>query len=335
MTKAYLDAARELAGDLATELAEDVRACEAAMNERLGSDVETVERIAEHVSGAGGKRLRPIFVSLAARATSLPFSRARVAAIGACMELIHMATLIHDDVIDHAATRRGRPTASKLFGSSASILAGDVLLAKAMQILAEDGDLGILRIVSKAVAEMAEGEVLEVQARGDFELSEEEHVEILRRKTAVFIACCCEAGALIAGADGRVASALAGYGEAIGVGFQIADDLLDFQSLPEVSGKPRGTDFREGCATLPLIYLRGRLAGDEMAYVRSKFGNGVTDADVDIIAGWMTDREAFASARSRAEAYSARAKGALRDLPQNSATQLLTNLGQMLVCRDS
>ncbi|MGI8923804.1 MAG: polyprenyl synthetase family protein [Fimbriimonadales bacterium] len=335
MTTAYLDAARELAGDLAMEMASDVQACEAVMAERLGSDVETVENIAEHVFGAGGKRLRPLFVSLAARATGLPFSRARVAAIGACMEMIHTATLIHDDVIDHAATRRGRPTASMLFGSTASILTGDVLLAKAMQVLAEDGDLRIIRIVSKAVAEMAEGEVLEVQSRGDFDLSEEKHVEILRRKTAVLIACCCEAGALVAGADGRVASALAGYGEAIGIGYQIADDLLDFQSLPEVSGKPRATDFNEGCATLPLIYLRGRLAVDEAAYVRSKFGNGVTDSDLETIAGWMLDREAFASAKSRAEAYSDTAKEALNDLPHNAATQLLANLGQILVCRDS
>src|SRR5438477_8949648 len=172
MTTAYIEAAKNLAGDLASGLADDIHGCEEQLKARLGSDVETAEKIGAHVLEAGGKRLRPLFVSLAARATQRDYINERVHAIGACMEMIHMATLIHDDVIDDAELRRGRKTASAVWGNTSSILTGDVLLAKAMNILAEDGDLRIIRTVSKAVVEMAEGEVLEVQCRGDFDLDQ-------------------------------------------------------------------------------------------------------------------------------------------------------------------
>jgi octaprenyl-diphosphate synthase len=333
MTAGYLETAREIAGELAAELAGDVVRSEAVLNDALGSDSETVDAIGKHVSEAGGKRLRPLFVAISARATGLTFNPDRVAALGACMEMIHMATLIHDDVIDNADTRRGRPTACSLFGNTAGILSGDVLLARAMELLAMDGDLEIIRMVSKSVVELATGEVMEVDSRGVFELDEASHLEILRRKTATFIAACCRAGAMAAGAAPAVVDALGEYGEAVGMGFQIADDLLDYRS--DVSGKPRAIDFREGCATLPLIFLRGSLSTDEEAYVRSKFGNGVVDSDLAQIGEWMAARGAFADAEALARGFADRAQTALDGLPATPARDVLGGLAGMLILRDA
>ena len=335
LSAAYLDAARELAGDLAGTLAEDVRRAEKVLELALASDAGTVEAICKHTSEAGGKRLRPLLVALAARSTGLPFEADRVAALGACMEMIHMATLIHDDVIDNADLRRGRPTACSLYGNTAGILSGDVLLARAMELLAVDGDLPIIRMVSKAVVEMATGEVMEVDARGGFDLDEAAHLEILRRKTATFIAACCRTGAMAASAGEEVQDALGDYGEAVGMGFQIADDLIDFKSSAHTSGKPRATDFREGCATLPLILLRPSLNAEEEAYVRSKFGNGVTDADLDRIGGWMEARQAFELAGKRAYVFAERAKASLDALPPAPERDLLAKLADLLILRDA
>jgi octaprenyl-diphosphate synthase len=333
MTAAYLEAVKGLAGDLAGELAADVVRAEGVLARALESDADKVEAIGKHVSEAGGKRLRPLLVALSARAVGKPYDESRVAALGACMEMIHMATLIHDDVVDNADTRRGRPTACSLFGNTAGILTGDVLLARAMELLAVDGDLGIIRMVSTAVVELATGEVMEVDSRGVFDLDQERHFEILRRKTATFIAACCKAGAMAAGASEQEVQALGEYGESVGMGFQIADDLLDFRS--DVSGKPRAIDFREGCATLPLILIRKQLSADEESYVRSKFGNGVVDSDLEQIGRWMEERGAFAAAESHAREFAATAKGALGRLPETPARELLGGLAEMLILRDS
>lgn len=332
MSAVYLKAAQDLAGDLASVLAEDVERAEAVLASAVDSDYELVAAIGKHISEAGGKRLRPLFVALSARATGREYDPNRVAALGACMEMIHMATLIHDDVVDNADTRRGRPTACSLYGNTAGILTGDVLLARAMELLAIDGDLEIIRMVSKAVVELATGEVMEVDSRGLFELDEAHHMDILRRKTATFIAACCRSGAMAAGAEPDVVDALGEYGEAVGMGFQIADDLLDFRST--VSGKPRAIDFREGCATLPLILVRPQLTTDETAYVRSKFGNGVVDSDVERISAWMDERGAYAAAETRARGFADQAKAALDGLGPSPSKDLLAGLADLLILRD-
>ncbi len=249
--------------------------------------------------------------------------------------MIHMATLIHDDVVDEAPTRRGRPAPSALWGNTAAILSGDVLLSKAMEILAEDGDLRIIRTVSRAVVEMAEGQVLEVETRGRFDLSADEHMDILRRKTASFMACCCKAGAMIGGADPETERALDAYGRAAGVAFQIADDLLDFRGEVVKTGKRRATDFCEGVATLPLIYLRDRLDADELDYTRSRFGNGITEKEMDVICGWMEERGAYGAAMKKARAYAAEARAAASSLPPGGARRLLEAITNFVVAREA
>jgi len=278
-----LDAvARAAPPSLMDAVRDDIRASEFLMEQELGSEVETVARLTQHIVSAGGKRLRPAMVSLAARAADRPYRPTRVHTLGAVMEMIHMATLIHDDVIDESRSRRGRPTANALFGNRASILTGDVLLSKAMRLLAMDGDIELIRMVAEVVVAMSEGEVQEVQALGQLHLTRQEHFEIVRKKTAVFIEACCRAGGMIAGAEGNALERLGEYGHHVGMAFQLADDVLDFKGNPEKTGKSVGGDFREGCATLPLIHTLLRASDADRLEITRLFGR--TDDETRILA---------------------------------------------------
>ncbi len=312
---------------------------ELELQSRLNSAVFQVEAVGKLTLEAGGKRLRPALTLLAAKAAANgeldEISRQRAIKLGACLEMIHMATLIHDDVIDEAATRRGKPTASSVYGNTIAILSGDVLLAKAMQLLAEDGDLAIIRLVSGAVVELAEGEVRELAARGDFEISRSEHFEILRMKTAAFIECCCRVGAMVARATSEQTEALGKYGQHLGMAFQLKDDLLDFRGNSQKTGKPLATDFREGQATLPLIHLRDALTSDEGELVKSKFGNGVTDSEISEFCQWMDLRGSFQETDEVAHSEASAAKLAVDSLGASDYTSLLGAIADFVVARES
>lgn len=314
-------------------LAEEVAAIEAELEERVFSHVPLVREVGELTLRAGGKRLRPALVTLSAEATGLPYSKERTRRLGACMEMIHMATLIHDDVIDKAVTRRGVETSAARFGNTASILSGDVLLSKAMSILADDGDLRIIRNVAKAVVDLAEGEVQELAARGRFDLPITEHREILTRKTATFIQSCCQVGAYAAGADEATVRALGSYGYHLGMAFQMADDLLDYRGDERSTGKAKGTDFREGCATLPLILLIDRLSDEEREVVRSKFGNGVTEDELRMIGQWMEVRGVYAQAEQTARCEVLNGVEDIAVLPDTEAKRVLASIADFVVAR--
>lgn len=301
---------------------------------QVRSKVAMVERVGRLTLQAGGKRLRPAFVSLAAKATELPFNVERARTLGACLEMVHMATLIHDDVIDNAATRRGRPTASAEFGNTAAILAGDSLLARAMLLLSRDGDVDLVRVVAEAISDVAQGEVRELELRGDFDLAESAHMEVLRMKTASFIQCCCEVGALVAGASPETCHALRRYGHHVGMAFQIIDDLLDYRGDRAKTGKPRATDFREGQATLPLIYLRECLTESETALARRRFGSHPTDDEIRMLTDWMDSRGAFARAERLAREHLDRALEALGRLPDTKSRELLVTVAEYVYRRD-
>lgn len=315
--------------EILAQISEEIRLVEEVLRECVSSRVKLVHEVGRHTLDAGGKRLRPALVILAARATGLPFDAARARKLGACMEMVHMATLIHDDVIDHAATRRGKPTASAVFGNTASILSGDVLLSRAMAILAEDGDIDIIRQVSSAVVELAEGEVMELEARGDFGISREDHYAILRMKTASFIEACCRVGALVSGAPKEIADALGTYGHHLGLAFQIVDDLLDYQGDPAKTGKPQATDFKEGCVTLPLITLR-----DDQG-LSSLDGFGDEKADVKPVLDLMTRHASFALTREIAEAHISQATTALCALPESADQTLLDGVAHFVLERQA
>lgn len=308
---------------------------ETELQAQIGSAVPLVDAVGRITLQGGGKRLRPALVFLSARATGLNFAAERAVKLGAAMEMIHMATLIHDDVIDDADTRRGQPTAFSVHGITPSILGGDVLLAKAMRLLAEDGDLAIIRMVSQAVVELAEGEVHEIAVRGNIELSRDDHLAVLRMKTAGFIEACCRIGGLIADAPASATTALGAYGHHLGMAFQIADDILDFRGDAAKTGKPVAGDFREGQATLPLIYLLTELSAEERAFVGKKFGNGASDEDLQLILGWMNDRNALARADQDAREQASSARESLGSLPDSAERRLLGGVTYGVVRRQN
>jgi octaprenyl-diphosphate synthase len=310
------------------DTAEFIAQVEGELKQQVSSQIELVEGVGRITLEGGGKRLRPALVFLAATATGKPFQIDRAIKLGTAMELIHMATLIHDDVIDDATLRRGKPTAFSQYGITPSILGGDVLLAKAMQILAEDGDLNIIRTVSQAVVELAEGEVEEIALRGQLDLSIDSHLRVLRMKTASFIECCCRVGALLADAPTNQLHALCQYGHHLGMAFQIVDDVLDFRGEPSTTGKPRATDFREGQATLPLLYLLPELNADEQQFIGTKFGNGSTDAEIEQIITWMEERNALAQADQDAREHASAARQSLKLLPVTDQKILLSAVAQ-------
>jgi octaprenyl-diphosphate synthase len=293
---------------------------------QIGSAIPLVEEVGQITLRGGGKRLRPALVFLSARTTGLEFDNHRAVQLGVAMELIHMATLIHDDVIDDAATRRGEPTAFSIHGITPSILGGDVLLAKAMRLLAEDGDLRIIRLVSQAVVELAEGEVQEIAVRGNINISLDDHLQVLRMKTASFIECCCRIGGMLTPATESNLDALGNYGHHLGMAFQIVDDILDFRGDAAKTGKPVATDFRDGQATLPLIYLLTELSPEEKTFVEKKFGNGSTDADLQLILSWMNDKKALARADQDAREHASSAREGLEKFPDSSERRLLNGV---------
>ncbi|GIV15051.1 MAG: heptaprenyl diphosphate synthase subunit II [Armatimonadota bacterium] len=312
----------------------DLQAVEERIQQEISSPVRTIWSLGGHVLSSGGKRLRPALVCLSAYATGLPVDRNRLIPLAAAAELMHTATLIHDDVVDNTTTRRGRPTASALFGNGVTVLTGDYLLAKVMSLLAQDGDIEIIRTVSQVALEMSEGEVLQMIHKADVSISEQTYFDIIRKKTAVFIQGCCRTGALVTRAPQQVVEALSHYGFHLGMAFQIADDLLDYTGNPVRMGKPMGSDLREGKFTLPLIIaLRESTPADRerlLQMVEAPVNDGEIQQVVEIIRRY----DGFAKTRAVAVRHARQAAEALSALPPNAIRESLTALCDYIVERD-
>jgi geranylgeranyl pyrophosphate synthase len=313
----------------------DLEAVEARMNDDLGSDVRTVYALTRHILNAGGKRLRPAMLALSARAICPTLDTDRIATVGAAVEFVHMATLVHDDVVDNTATRRGKPTANAVFGNGVAVLSGDYILARAMRLLALDGDLTIIRTVAEITVDMSEGEVMEISATGKPDLAMSDYLEILRKKTAVFVEGCCRCGAILAGAEPRLEEALADYGYRLGMAFQLADDLLDYTGDPCVTGKPRGSDLRDGRATLPFLLGLAAAAPREKKRLLAAFGNSRLDeGDMLDVCDILEMHGAFEQTRESARDHVAKADIALSQLPPSTARECFSALTCYVVQRD-
>ncbi len=313
----------------------DLEAVEARMNADLGSDVRTVYELTRHILNAGGKRLRPAMVALAARAAAENVNEERLATVGAAVEFVHMATLVHDDVVDNTATRRGKPTANAIYGNGVAVLSGDYILARAMRLLAIDGDVRIFRTVAEITVEMSEGEVMEISATGRADLSQADYFEILRKKTAVFVEGCCRCGAIVSGAKESIEAALADYGYRLGMAFQIADDLLDYTGDPEVTGKPRGSDLRDGRATLPFLLALDAATAGERTELLASFGNQMLDDSAVLnVCDLLNRYEAFDRTREAARDQVEKAELALSRLPDSPARNCFAALTDYVVQRD-
>ena len=251
----------------------DLAAVDAVVRRELASDVALVNEVSEYIIGAGGKRLRPLLVLLAARAAGLsPLGPQVPGAV--IIEFIHTATLLHDDVVDGSHQRRGRDTANEVWGNAASVLVGDFLYSRAFQLMVKLKSLRVMEIMADATNVIAEGEVLQLMNANDPDTTEERYLEVIYRKTARLFESGAQIAAVLAGADARTEQALATYGRHLGNAFQLVDDALDYRGSPAQRGKNIGDDLSEGKPTLPVIYALKHGTPAQQALLRGAIETG-------------------------------------------------------------
>lgn len=325
--------ARNPAEDLQHLLASDMEAVNALIRTRMASEhAPRIPEVTAHLVEAGGKRLRPLLTLAAARLCG--YRGEHHVRLAATVEFIHTATLLHDDVVDESARRRGRPTANLLWDNKSSVLVGDYLFARAFQLMVEAGSLRILDILANASAVIAEGEVLQLTVASDIGIGEETYLQVIRGKTAALFAAATEVGGVVAGAPEPQVEALRVYGDALGIAFQITDDLLDYGGVSARLGKNTGDDFRERKMTLPVIRALAAADGKERAFWARAIGKGdQREGDLAEAQALMARHGALESTHATALEYADGARAALAPLPEGEIRRHLLDLADYVVGR--
>jgi len=301
----------------------DMAAVDRVMRKSLDSEVMLIRQVAEYIVAGGGKRLRPALLLLTAGATGYRGTDHHV--LAAVIEMIHTATLLHDDVVDESDMRRGHATANAQFGNAASVLVGDFLYSRAFQMMVGQGRIRVLQILSDATNVIAEGEVLQLMNAGNTDLTEHTYLEVIQRKTAKLFEAAARLGAVLGGAAVEQEDALARYGMHLGTAFQLVDDVLDYSGSVESIGKSLGDDLAEGKMTLPLIRAMTTGNADDAALIRHAIaGGGLTDFAPVVAALERTG--ALAYARTCAEGEVKRAALCLDGLADSTYRQNLLEL---------
>ena len=252
--------------ELKNHLSKKLQKVEGLIEQKLKSEVNLIKKMSNHHLNSGGKRLRALLTLEAAKLTGYR-EDSRDINLAACVELIHSATLLHDDVIDESDLRRGVKTTNSIWGNQSSILVGDYLLSRCFEMMVEDGDLEILKLLSSTSAKIAQGEVLQLQHKGEADLLEETYIEIINLKTASLFSAAAKTGACLSGSNDKEKKALESYGRNLGLAFQIADDALDYYAKEKLFGKEIGKDFFEGKVTLPLITIFQKGNDEEKSFL--------------------------------------------------------------------
>lgn len=319
--------------ELLQAVAPDLADIEAALEENLTPQVALVKKTARHILFAGGKRLRPLLAILSARlcgrntADDLTFST--------IFEYLHAATLLHDDLVDGASLRRGKPVAHSVFGNETAVLTGDFLLARSLSIAAATGNPAIIAVIAEITELMSQGEIEQLQNRGRLDLSEAAYLEVIRRKTAILIQGACHAGALLANAGDKQVTALKTYGYHLGMAFQMADDLLDYTADPQTLGKAIGADLKEGKLTLPVIYSLAAADSTDRNRMAQMIGNKDVGMDDFItFVGLLTDYGGISYTREKALAHVAAAQSALAGFEPLKERDLLLYLSDYALIRN-
>lgn len=309
---------------LKARLALELPGINRALNKAVDTLPEPVRPVARHIFDAGGKRLRPLLTVLTSRL--LGHESKGIQDLAITLEMLHAATLLHDDVLDNAVSRRGKPAAHTLYDVSSVILAGDALLAGANALVANYGDTRLTRCFSEATSRTAAGEILEIAAQRRVDSTSADYEDMVRGKTAWLIRAACEMGALAAGADDASVAAAAAYGENLGMAFQMVDDALDF--APEsVTGKPTGGDVREGKLTPPLRLYRDSLSTEERSAFDAAFCAGLmTEADAASIAESIRQAGYDDAVRRQADEFLDAARQALETLPDRPERELMRQM---------
>jgi octaprenyl-diphosphate synthase len=310
----------------------ELQATNQAIVARMDSPVALIPQLAAHLVAAGGKRLRPLLTLAAARLCE--YEGTRQVQLAACVEFIHTATLLHDDVVDESVLRRGYASANAVFGNKASVLVGDFLFARTFQLMVEDGSLEVLRILSAAAATIAEGEVLQLTTQNDLSTTEEKYFDVIRGKTAALFAAACEVGAVIAERPAAQCAALARFGLDLGMAFQLVDDALDYSASEAELGKTVGDDFREGKLTYPVLLAIAAADAPERAFWTRTIGAGEqTETDLATALTLIGKHDATQRSVKRAEAFVDSACTALEVFPPSPMRGALVDVARYTTAR--
>ena len=311
----------------------DLERVEAEIRRELDSPVALIQEMGGYIAGAGGKRLRPMLLLLAARLAG--YVGPRGVRLACVVELLHTATLIHDDVVDQAPLRRGRPSANAQWGDDASVLVGDHLYSKSFAMLVRDNDRAVMETLARSTVSMTEAEVFQLELKRTGVTTEADYLRIITQKTASFMSACCRIGALLGGVPAEQVDALTQYGLDIGVAFQISDDSLDFVANQDRLGKAIGADLREGKRTLPLIAMLTRATPAESERVKSLLKRHDLDAEeINEIRRYVVDHEGVEYALAQAHEYARSAKAALAAFNPSEERETLALVADFVVDRD-
>jgi octaprenyl-diphosphate synthase len=308
-----------------------MRRVDQVITQRLESGVPLVSSVSQYIIGAGGKRLRPALLLLCCGA--LGYQGDQRFNMAAVVEFIHTATLLHDDVVDESALRRGNATANAKFGNPASVLVGDFLYSRAFQMMVEAQSMHIMQILSNATNVIAEGEVMQLMNMHNAELDEAGYLQVIRSKTAKLFEASARVGAVLAGADSQMEAACADYGQALGTAFQVIDDVLDYTGDVAVMGKNLGDDLSEGKTTLPLIAAMQRGTPQERATIRQAIEHGEVSM-LESVVSIVKSTGALEVARSAAQQEALRAVACAQRLPAGLHRDSLIELASQLLVRD-
>jgi len=310
-----------------------LRSVEEEFTRNLRSEVGVIDELGEYISAGGGKRVRPLLLLLSAQMAG--YHGDRDVLFASVFEFIHTATLVHDDVIDGASMRRGRSSLNAAWGNSLTVLLGDYLYIKSMSMALSADDLRIIKILAEITLRMIEGELIQSRRVGDIALSAEEHLEIIKRKTAFLFAGCSVVGGLLADVDSEREAALRSYGMNLGMSFQIVDDLLDFTADEKILGKPVASDLREGKVTLPLIYLLEKGNAED----RAKVGAVLEDRDFSRVSSeeivfLVRENGTLERTRELARQYAEKARAELEAFPDSRARRAMESLPDLILARN-
>ena len=320
---------------MAAYLNADMTAVNDLIRDRMASEhAPRIPEVTAHLVEAGGKRLRPMLTLAAARLCG--YDGPYHVHLAATVEFIHTATLLHDDVVDESAQRRGRPTANLLWDNKSSVLVGDYLFARSFQLMTETNNMRVLAILANASATIAEGEVLQLTAAQNLATDEGFYLQVVRGKTAALFSAATQVGGVIATAPDAQVQALFDYGDALGIAFQIVDDLLDYQGDPNATGKNIGDDFRERKLTLPVIKAIAKGDAAERAFWTRTIEKGKQeDGDLEHALSLLNAHGTLDETKAEALAWAEQAKTALNTLPDHELTQMLRDLADYVVARIS
>jgi len=324
----------------------DLQLVEAALRDQLESKVELIGVLGAHLLSSGGKRLRPALVLLAAELCG--YTGPRRIELAAALELLHTATLLHDDIVDLAEMRRGQPAANAIWGNRRAVLAGDFFYARASSIIVEDGNLEIVESYARTIRQMAEGELLQLERSFDVDMTEAHYYDVIERKSATLLSNCCEIGSLLGGVTRGERNRIREYGRQLGLAFQLRDDCLDYDSELESLGKQPFADLREGKITLPLILTLKRCRVGEREQVASVLKNAAhladehggmappeaPDLDFASVAELVTRYRGLADTARRAEDHVGKALEAIAPFPDGHAKSALQAAAEFSVARD-